>query len=502
MRGKYSYAAFLLDAAGTEITEQTLTNTLESAGVEVNSAQAAAFARSSKSEDVEIDGFDGINEKNSECLYTLLLLRTAGTEITEEIINNTLQSAGADVDSEAVGTILRTFEGELEEQTIREALERAEIDPDSSFKHSKPDDDSTVIERVKEGRAWEAGSWSFFQQVIEVASDKQQSSKSASESAERTDEESQDKQHFSETATDSGEQTVRPDSNKKHPPELVPESPDLTVSYSELNGKDVIGGGANANVRKMTTNKSNGEITVAIKEPRFSGTLHTNEVKRILEEAKTWSRLDDHDYIVGVINYGNEPLPWIAMEYMDGGHLGEKSGEMELQQAVWTALSVTKGVRHAHRRGVAHLDLKPENILFRTVEDAWDVPKVADWGLSKHLLEHSKSIEGYTPTYSAPEQLDDGYGKADDITDVYQLGAVFYELFTGSPPYDGDRTGKIIRQALTEEPTPPSVIADVPEVLDDILLTALAKEKDERYDDIIYLRDDLKDLFENIYQSE
>ena len=168
---------------------------------------------------------------------------------------------------------------------------------------------------------------------------------------------------------------------------------------------------------------------------------------------------------------------------------------MDLDQALWTAIAITKGVRHAHGRGIAHLDLKPRNVLFRTVDGAWDAPKVADWGLSKHLLEHSKSIEGMTVEYAAPEQFDDSYGVSDDITDIYQLGAVFYELFTGRPPFEG-QPFEVIKQVERERPTPPSEVADVPSALDEILLTALAKEKTDRYGDILYLRDALQDIFD------
>jgi serine/threonine protein kinase len=227
------------------------------------------------------------------------------------------------------------------------------------------------------------------------------------------------------------------------------------------------------------------------------GTLHVDQIDRMLREAKTWNKLDDHDHIVDVVDYDSDPLPWIAMEYMNGGHLGDRTGEMELQQALWTAITVTKGVRHAHRKGVAHLDLKPANILFRTIEDGWDVPKVADWGLSKHLLNHSNSIEGLSPQYASPEEFDSEYGSTDDITDIYQLGVVFYELFTGRPPFEGT-PAKTMHKVLQQEPTPPSEIADVPAELDDILLTALAKQKDDRYEDILHLRDDLKSLFDSV----
>jgi predicted nucleic acid-binding Zn-ribbon protein len=281
------------------------------------------------------------------------------------------------------------------------------------------------------------------------------------------------------------------------PPDTIPQTPNVSVDYNELTDEEPIGSGGNADVKKATLCTPDGDVTLAIKQPRMAGTLHTDAIERMLGEAETWDKLDDHKHIVGVIDYGSNSIPWIAMEYMDAGHLGDRSGELDLRQALWTSITVTKGVRHAHRRGVAHLDLKPENVLFCSVENGWDVPKVADWGLSKHLLDHSKSVEGLSPQYAAPEQFDDEYGSADDITDIYQLGTVLYELFTGQPPFDG-KPAKAMRKVLHEQPTPPSEIADVPEKLDEIFLTALAKEKDDRYDDILYLRDELQDLLGNL----
>ncbi|ERH10390.1 MAG: hypothetical protein J07HX64_02164 [halophilic archaeon J07HX64] len=100
-----------------------------------------------------------------------------------------------------------------------------------------------------------------------------------------------------------------------------------------------------------------------------------------------------------------------------------------------------------------------------------------------------------SPGYAAPEQFADGYGSPDDITDIYQLRAVFYELFTGRPPFEG-RPMRVMRQVETEQPTPPSELVDVPPGLDDVLLTALATERDERYDAVVLLRNDLQELFD------
>ena len=272
---------------------------------------------------------------------------------------------------------------------------------------------------------------------------------------------------------------------------------EIAVAYEQIERVEQLGRGGNADVYYATVRAGDEEADIALKEPRMSGTLHTEIVEQMMEEAETWQQLDDHSYIVSVLDYGTEPLPWIAMEYMDRGHLGERTDTMSLAQKLWTAIAVTKGVRHAHRRGVAHLDLKPENVLFRTGEHGWDVPKVADWGLSKHLLKHSKSIEGLSPHYAAPEQFDDSYGSADDLTDVYQLGAVFYELFTGRPPFEG-QPAMVMNRVLNEQPDPPSAVADVPPELDDVLQPALAREKADRYESVLYFRDELQALQESL----
>jgi hypothetical protein len=291
----------------------------------------------------------------------------------------------------------------------------------------------------------------------------------------------------SHAKTDAADRTLSADE--------IPRGPEISVEYDKIITREPIGGGGSADVFKATYPTTGNDLEIAIKEPRITGTILAEKVERVMEEANTWNQLADHSHIVDVVDCGAQPVPWIAMEYMNGGHLGDRVGEMGVEQALWTALAITSGVRHAHNKGVAHLDLKPENILFRSVEDAWDVPKVADWGLSRHLLEQSRSIQGLSPHYAAPEQFNTEHASPDDVTDVYQLGAVFYELFTGEPPFKG-RPTEVMRAVMNDEPSPPSEIADVPEALDEVVLTALAKNRSERYDDILYLRDALQKLFD------
>lgn len=190
---------------------------------------------------------------------------------------------------------------------------------------------------------------------------------------------------------------------------------------------------------------------------------------------------------------------------MDGGTLTERAaGTIDLEEALWIGRSIAEAIRYAHRHGVAHLDLKPENILFReTGPDTWAVPKVSDWGLAKFLLEHSKSVEGLSIGYAAPEQFDpDRYGSPDDYTDIYQLGVLIYELITGSPPFTGQQAA-VIRATLDEAPPPPTEVNPaLPPEVDTILLTALAKNKAYRYESVLDFRRALDDLFEALVSGQ
>jgi serine/threonine protein kinase len=287
-----------------------------------------------------------------------------------------------------------------------------------------------------------------------------------------------------------------PNTRAEGPTERIPSPPDIAIYYDQLTIGDRIGTGGYADVYRAQVSTAEGPIDVAVKQPRFEGTIGQQIVDQFLAEAETWSKLDDDDYIVGVIDYGSEPIPWIAMEYMDGGDLGAliQGGGMSLAQRAWTAGRVLEGVHYAHRHGVVHLDLKPANVLLRTTgEDTWPVPKVGDWGLAKLLLEHSGSIEGLSPGYAAPEQFDAAeYGEPDDLTDLYQLGVICYELFTGKPPFDG-RPPKVMQDVLERAPEPPSSVdPSLPTAIDEPILTALAKRKGDRQDSVLLFREDLR----------
>ena len=273
-------------------------------------------------------------------------------------------------------------------------------------------------------------------------------------------------------------------------PSSVPRAPELSLSFDDIDRGERLGTGGDADVYEAVVATPAGTHRIALKQPRFEGTLHEEAVERFAREAKTWANLDDHDNVVGVIDWGTEPLPWLALEYMDGGDLGTIAGDLSIEQAIWTALGVVEGVRHAHTRGVAHLDLKPANVLLRET-DGWPVPKVADWGLARVMLEASRSIDGLSPAYAAPEQFAEDRGEVGQATDIYQVGAVLYELFTGVPPYDGP-PAQVMNDVLSAGPPDPQAVApSLPDPVCSIITTAMAAEQHARYEDILYLRDEL-----------
>lgn len=276
----------------------------------------------------------------------------------------------------------------------------------------------------------------------------------------------------------------------------VPSPDSIDAAYGDFEHLADIGTGGNATVAKMAY-QGPGPDVVALKQPQMQGTLEIDAVDEFTSEADTWAKLDDHDHIVGVLDWGSTPFPWLALEYMDGGDLSDRLGQVDSAEAFYIGRCVARAVRHAHRRGVAHLDLKPENILFRQTSDGWDVPKVADWGLAKMLLDHSKSVEQLSFHYAAPEQFDsDTFGSPDDFTDIYATGAVVYAMLVGEPPFPGSMAS-VVHSVTTEEPDPPSDhVGGLPRGTDAVLQQALAMEKDDRYESVLDLRRDLNTLCE------
>lgn len=279
------------------------------------------------------------------------------------------------------------------------------------------------------------------------------------------------------------------------------------IRYTDLVKCELIGTGGTADVYRATVEGDGGVI--ALKELRTEptgGEVASEDLADQFEtEAEIWAGLDDHEHIVDVVAWDTDPQPWLALEFMDSSlrHRLDRD-TVDIPEALWIAVCVARAVRYAHRHGVAHLDLKPENVLVqRTADGVWDVPKVADWGLAKLLLNDSPSRKSFTPKYAPPELHDpDRFGQPDERVDIFQLGVIVYELLAGEAPFDGSHRQAPERivsenpQAITRHTT------DAPALADDVVQRALAKHVDKRYASIIDFERDLERLLAEVSAYE
>jgi len=227
-------------------------------------------------------------------------------------------------------------------------------------------------------------------------------------------------------------------------------------------------------------------LRVALKVPRIElgETVGAQLAETFRREAETWSKLK-HPNIVEVLDYDVKPIPYIAVEYMPGGSLRsrlEPGKPLPLGEALNVAVSVGEALSYAHHLGVIHRDIKPENVLL-----AGDgTPKLTDFGLAKVLLQASMSSAGGfkgTLLYAAPEQVDpQTYGGPDWRTDIWQYGAMLYELLTGRPPFQAENPLQLVREITASEPPRPSQLnPQVPGWLDEIVMRCLEKRKEDRW---------------------
>jgi eukaryotic-like serine/threonine-protein kinase len=217
-------------------------------------------------------------------------------------------------------------------------------------------------------------------------------------------------------------------------------------------------------------------------------------VRRFQAEAKAAARLH-HSNIVHIHEVGQiQGQDFFAMEYIDGQSLAERIGRepIDVPTAVRWLAAVARAVAHLHRQGIIHRDLKPSNILL----DSEDRPYVTDFGLAKVFAVGSDmtatGVIAGTPSYMAPEQASGRRAEIGPTTDVYSLGAILYELLTGTPPFHADTPLDTLMELLsTDPPTPRTLNSRIPRSLELVCLKCLAKEPGERYISAAALADEL-----------
>jgi len=205
-------------------------------------------------------------------------------------------------------------------------------------------------------------------------------------------------------------------------------------------------------------------------------------LKRFEREAKALAQLT-HPNIVHIDDYGEQGgMPYVVMDYLPGGTLKQKLGRpMPYDEAARLLAPIARALEYAHQQKIIHRDVKPANILL-TQSGA---PMLTDFGIAKILesKDHTEltgtGVGLGTPDYMAPEQW---FGKAEARTDIYALGIVFYELVTGRRPFSADTPAAVLIKHVNDPlPDPRQFVGDLPGRVEQVLLKALAKNVEDRY---------------------
>lgn len=246
----------------------------------------------------------------------------------------------------------------------------------------------------------------------------------------------------------------------------------------------LVGRGAMGSVYLARHMESGQQVAIKFLSGEFS--QKKEFVTRFVNEASSAVSVE-HKHIIRVLESGqDDDLHFIVMEFIDGvdlAHFLEVQDKVKEVQALPWLKQAALGLGFAHSQGIVHRDLKPENIML-TREG---VVKVADLGLSKNLgasEDASMTLSGTvigTPYYISPEQARDAK-HVDARTDIYSLGATFYHLVTGSPPFPGTSAAEIMSKHMSEALTSPQRRnSSLSDGFSEILLKMMAKEPTNRF---------------------
>jgi eukaryotic-like serine/threonine-protein kinase len=240
-----------------------------------------------------------------------------------------------------------------------------------------------------------------------------------------------------------------------------------------------LGTGGMANVYLAEDQELGRRVAIKILDDRHAS--DDQFVERFRREAQNAAGLS-HPNIVSIYDRGEaEGTYYIAMEYLDGRTLKElivSRGPAPVHVAIDYTRQILGALRFAHRNGIVHRDIKPHNVLV----DSDGRLKVTDFGIARagaSEMTEAGSIVG-TAQYLSPEQAKGT--SVDARSDIYSAGVVLYELLTGRVPFTGDTAVEIAMRHLSAVPEPPSALReDVPHELDMVVLRALAKDPEDRY---------------------
>jgi eukaryotic-like serine/threonine-protein kinase len=243
-----------------------------------------------------------------------------------------------------------------------------------------------------------------------------------------------------------------------------------------------IGGGGMALVYRAEDLRLGIPVAVKVLRTQFGG--DEDFIRRFRREAHAAASLS-HPSVVSIYDVGEEEDHYyIVMELVEGRTLKaliQETGPLLISEAARIAVEILGALSHAHENGIVHRDIKPHNILIASDGRV----KVTDFGIARatstDTVTHTGGALMGSAHYFSPEQASSL--PADEKSDLYSVGVVLYEMVTGTVPFQGDNPVSVALKHVRERVVPPSRLnSDVPRELEEIVLQAMAKEPEARFD--------------------
>ncbi len=266
-----------------------------------------------------------------------------------------------------------------------------------------------------------------------------------------------------------------------------------TVLGNRYELEEKVGTGGMAVVYKAMDRLLNRYVAVKLLRSEFQG--NEEFIRRFNIESQAAASLS-HANVVSIYDVGQSgDEQYIVMEFVEGKtlkeYIAEKKGNIYWKEATNIAMQICSALEHAHSKHIIHRDIKPQNIMINS--DA--VIKVTDFGIARAASNGTTTMEAMgSAHYLSPEQARGGY--TDQRSDIYSLGVVMYEMFTGKLPFDGETPVAVAMQHMQAEPVKPrSINPDIPKAIENIILKAMSKEQRLRYESAAQMLGDIKKAY-------